>query len=304
MSVGQFADRVGEIEQEIRGHVDMLAGVIGERNVPRRYGALEAAARYIEDQFRAAGHAPASQPFNAGGRVVRNIEAEMRGGGRPERIWIIGAHYDSIDGSPAANDNASGIAGVVAIARLLRAMTPRDTVRFVTFVNEEPPFYKGDEMGSVVYAKRCRDRGEQIAGMVNLEMIGCYTDARQSQRYPVQLDRGVMRWLLPDRGNFIAFVGNIASWKLTWRCRRLFKKNIRFPSVWVPAPRAIDGAGMSDHWSFWEQGYPAVMVTDTAFFRYLHYHKATDTPDQINYLPMAKVVAGLAGMMATLVGAK
>ena len=293
-----------EIEQHLRRHVDMLAGVIGERNVTHHFGELEATARYIEDQFRAFGHTPTAQPFEVIKKTVRNIVAEARGVKRPERIWIVGAHYDSIDGSPAANDNASGIAGVLEIARLMGRIQPRDTVRFVAFVNEEPPFYKGPKMGSMVYAGRCFDQSEQIMGMVNLEMIGCYIDARGSQKYPIPLDRGIAKWFLPDRANFITFVGNIASWKLTWRCRRLFRKSIKFPALWIPAPRRIEGAGMSDHWSFWEQGYPAVMVTDTAFFRYSHYHKRTDTPEKINYRSMAKVVYGLAGMMRRLIGAK
>jgi Zn-dependent M28 family amino/carboxypeptidase len=298
------SDAIGDIERGIRRHVDMLAGVIGERNAVHRAGALEAAARYIEDTFRAFGHEPAAQPFNATGKRVRNIETEMRGGQQSERIWIIGAHYDSIDGSPAAEDNASGVAGVLEVARLMSGLRCRDTVRFVTFVNEEPPFYKGDEMGSLVYARRCRERTERIAGMINLEMIGCYSDESGSQAYPPPLDRGLWKKLLPRRGNFIAFVGNLASWRLTWRCRRLFKRNMRFPSWWVPAPDRIDGAGMSDHWSFWEQGYRAVMVTDTAFFRYRHYHKPSDTPEKLDYPRMAKVVAGLAGMMKSLAGCR
>ena len=146
----------------------MLAGVIGERNV-YRYGALEAAARYVEDAFRAAGYPPAAQEFTAHLRPVRNIEAEIIGSRRPERIWILGGHYDSVMGSPGADDNASAVAGVLEAARLLAGSRPRDTIRFVTFVNEEPPFYKGPQMGSVVYAKRCRERGERIEGMVNLD---------------------------------------------------------------------------------------------------------------------------------------
>lgn len=293
-------DQIDAIERDIRRHIDLLAGVIGERHVGR-FLALEGAARYIEDQFRGMDLEPTAQQFRAGGQDVRNISAEIRGTRRPDRIWIIGAHYDSIDGSPAANDNGSGIAGVLAVARVLSKSKPRDTVRFVAFVNEEPPFYKGKFMGSTVYAKACRERSEQIAGMINLEMLGCYSDEKGSQRYPHPLNRGLAQRLLPDRANFIAFVGNIPSWALTWKCRRLFKRTIRFPSLWVPAPSAIKGAGMSDHWSFWQEGYPAVMVTDTAFFRYKHYHEASDTPDKINFPKMALVVFGLAGMMGRLV---
>ena len=171
----------------------------------------------------------------------------------------------------------------------------RDTVRFVAFVNEEPPFYKGPEMGSMVYAKRCSLRGERIAGMINLEMLGYYRAERGSQDYPYPLNGRPWRWVLPSRGNFIAFVGNRTSLRLTWRCWRLFRRSVRFPAWWVAGPERIDGLGMSDHWSFWKYGYPAVMVTDTAFFRNPNYHKASDRPETLDYPRTAKVVAGLAG---------
>jgi Zn-dependent M28 family amino/carboxypeptidase len=282
-------------------HLDMLAGVIGERNV-YRYGALEAAARYIEDTFTSVGYTPREQEFAAYGKPVRNIEVELTGTRRPERVWIVGGHYDSIDGSPAADDNASAVAGVLELARLLAAKPCRDTVRFVTFVNEEPPFYKGPEMGSVVYAERCRERDETIRGMINLEMIGYYRDERGSQKYPLPLGKRPWKWLLPSRGNFIAFVGNFASASLTRRCKRHFRKSVRFPALWAAAPDRLDGTGMSDHWSFWQQGYPAVMVTDTAFFRNPHYHKLSDKPDTLDYPRMASVVTGLAGMLRRLAG--
>src|SRR3954453_21178330 len=179
-----FENESVDLAHRLHRHVDMLAGVIGERNVPNRYGALDASARYIEDTLKSFGYAPNAQEFPAYGKTVRNIQAEIRARKSPERIWLTGAHYDSIDGSPAADDNASAVAGVLEVARLLAGATCRDTVRFVTFVNEEPPFYKGPEMGSTVYAKRCRERGDDIRGMINLEMIGYYRDERGSQDYP------------------------------------------------------------------------------------------------------------------------
>jgi Zn-dependent M28 family amino/carboxypeptidase len=288
-------------EREVRRHVDMLAGVIGERNI-YRYGALEAAARYIEDTFRAAGYRPAAQEFAAYSKPVRNIEVEIVGARRPERIWVLGGHYDSIEGSPGADDNATAVAGVLEVARLLAGVRLRDTVRFVAFANEEPPFYKGPQMGSVVYAKRCRERGERVEGMVNLEMLGYFSDEVGSQRYPYPLDRGVWRWLLPRRGNFIAFCGNMESFWFTRRCHRLFRRTVRFPSKWVAAPARLGELGMSDHWSFWEEGYRAVMVTDTAFFRNGHYHTRRDTPEKLDYARMARVVTGVAGVMRRLAG--
>jgi hypothetical protein len=296
------ADELADLARRLHRHVDMLAGVIGERNVPHRYGALEASARYIEDTFKSAGYTPVAQEFPAYGKPVRNLEVEIRGCKHPERIWIIGAHYDSIDGSPAADDNASAVAGVLEVARLFAGATCRDTVRFVTFVNEEPPFYKGPEMGSTVYAKRCRERGEDIRGMINLEMIGYYRDERGTQEYPLPLGRRPWNWLLPRRGNFIAFVGNFPSFWLTRRCKRLFRRSVRFPALWVAAPDRIDGTGMSDHWSFWQQGYPALMVTDTAFLRYPYYHHAQDLPKHMNFPCMTRVVQGVVEATQDLAG--
>lgn len=298
------ADQLAQIENRLRKHVDMLAGVIGERNVPYRYGALEASARYIEDTFRALGYAPLAQEFAAYQKPVRNIEAEIPGCKNPDRIWIVGGHYDSIDGSPAADDNASAVAGVLEVARLLANSKPRDTLRFVTFVNEEPPFYKGPDMGSIRYAKRCKERNENIAGMINFEMIGFYSDEPNMQQYPPPFNRRPWGWFVPKRANFIAFCGDPHSFWLTRRCKRLFRKSIRFPATWIAAPDRIAGHGMSDHWSFWQEGYRAVMVTDTAFFRNPHYHQKTDTPDTLDYPRMSKVVAGLAGMIRRLSGGR
>jgi Zn-dependent M28 family amino/carboxypeptidase len=292
------------IETNVRRHVDMLAGVLGERNALHCYGALEAAARYVEDTLRAAGYSPRAQEFFVYGKPVRNVDAELPGVTRPKRIWVVGAHYDSVDGSPAADDNASAVAALLEVARLLAARRPRDTVRFAAFVNEEPPFYKGPDMGSLRYAARCRERGERVACMINFEMLGYYTDAPRSQRYPHPLNRAPYKWFLPTRGNFIAFCGDVRSFGMTRRCNRLFRRSVRFPTRWVAAPDRICGHGMSDHWSFWEHGYRAVMVTDTAFFRNPHYHKPSDRPDTLDYPRMATVTEGLAGMIARLAGAK
>jgi Zn-dependent M28 family amino/carboxypeptidase len=304
MSAGPSSLVLAEIEANLRRHVDVLAGIIGERHVPGRFGALEGAARYVEKTFTETGYQPRPHGFDCFGHEVRNVEATLPGRKRPNRVWVVGAHYDSIPGSPAANDNASAVAGLLEVARLLGRSQARDTIRFVAFVNEEPPYYKGPLMGSTVYATACRQRGDAIAGMVNFEMIGCFSDAPGSQRYPWPLDRRPWRWLLPRRGNFITFVGNPASWRLTRRCRRLFRRSVRFRSLWAAAPERMVGIGMSDHWSFWRQGYSAVMVTDTAFFRYPHYHTARDTPEKLNYPAMAKVVAGLTGMIGRLAAAR
>ena len=301
------AEDLPALEANLRRHVDMLAGVIGERNLLYHPGALEAAARYVEDTLRAAGLSPEAQPFEAAGKPVRNIDATIIGARRPKKVWVLGAHYDSAPGTPGADDNASAVAAMLEVARLLAASgtwssrPPRDTVRFVAFANEEPPFYKGPEMGSLVYARRCRERGEDVAGMVNLEMVG-YFRPGEPQEYPPGLDGPLLRPMLRKQADFVGFVGDVRSFLLTRKCNALFRAATDLPSIWAAGP-AFMGADMSDHWSFWEQKYRAVMVTDTSFFRNPHYHKASDRPDTLDYPALAKVAVGIAGVMRGLAGA-
>ena len=279
----------------LREHVGVLAGDIGERNIWRN-DTLEATADYIEKTFQASGYRVSSHPFTAQGKQVRNLEAILEGGSRAEESVVIGAHYDTVSGSPGANDNGSGIAALLEIARLLRDRDLSRSVRLVAFVNEEAPFFYTWEMGSHRYARRARQRGERIAAMLSLETIGYYNDTKGSQRFP----NPVYSWLYPDTGNFIGFVGNISSRKLVRQCLRSFRSHTAFPAEGVAAPGNMAGIHWSDHWSFWQEGYQAVMVTDTAPFRYPHYHAATDTPDKIDYPRLARVVAGLTRLTADL----
>ena len=289
------ADEVA-LRDRLARHVWMLAGKIGERNL-WRYQALEASADYIEKRFQVSGYTVASQDFVVEGNRVRNLEAELAGTVLPSEIVLVGAHYDSILGSPGANDNATGTAAVLEIARLLAGQKLARTLRFVTFVNEEPPLFQTDAMGSRVYARRARERGEKIVAMLSLETIGHYSDAKGSQHYPFPF-----KFFYPSTANFLGFVGNIRARKLVRQSLQSFRHHVPFPSEGVAAPGWIMGIGWSDHWSFWKEGYPAIMVTDTALFRYAHYHSETDTPDKIDYARMARVAAGLARVVADLAG--
>ncbi len=282
------------VRDALTRHVGMLAGDIGERHV-RRPQALARAADYIEREFAAHGLRPESQEYVASAVKVRNIEAERRG--PADGILLIGAHYDSVAGCPGANDNGSGVAALLELSRLLTQDDAKRTIRFVAFVNEEPPFFMSDAMGSVVYARRCRERGENIVGMFSLETIGYYSDERGSQQYP---GSKLFHTLYPETGNFIGFVANIASRTLMRNAGREFRRTTQFPSEGAAAPADIPGVGWSDHWSFWQQGYPAVMLTDTAPYRYPHYHQPTDTPDKINYASLARVVVGLGRTFSAL----
>lgn len=276
----------------------MLAGQIGQRNI-WHYKGLQASAQYIEKVLGDSGYRVGRQEFTVNGMPVTNVEAELRGTSLPAEIVVVGAHYDSVVGSPGANDNASGVAAVLEIARALTHEEPSRTVRFVAFVNEEPPFFMTEDMGSRVYASRSRRRGEKIVAMLSIETIGYYSDARWSQRYPFPLS-----FFYPSTANFIGFVGNISSRQLVNRAVATFRKQTDFPVESIAAPEILTGVNWSDHWSFWKEGYPAIMITDTALFRYDHYHTLEDTPDKLVYDRMARVVTGITRVVTELAGKK
>jgi hypothetical protein len=287
-----------ELAAALRDDVGELAGRIGERNF-REHRALERASDWLEARLRATGLAFARQTYRVGAAPFHNLELELRGAARPDDVVVVGAHYDSVIGCPGANDNGTGTAALLALARALAADRPARTLRFVAFTNEEPPHFQTPDMGSFVYARRCRERGEKVAAMLSLETIGCYSDREGTQSYPPPVS-----FFYPSRGNFIAFVADRGSRALVRRVVRLFRERVSFPSEGASLPSWITGVGWSDQWSFWRHGYPGVMVTDTAPFRYPHYHTPDDTPDKIDYACTARVVAGLAGVVRALAAAE
>lgn len=280
-----------DLQHALQQHVEQIAGRIGEHNV-KHPEQLEATARYIESTLSASGYRPQRQTFNSGAEVA-NIETEIPGD--QKEIVVVGAHYDSVVGTAGANDNTTGVAALLELARMLRNRPLRRTVRFVFFVNEEPPYFQTAEMGSVVYARRSRARNENIVAMLSLETIGYYSNRPNSQMYPSGLGA-----FYPDRGNFIAFVANENSARLLRRSVRTFRHAAQFPSVGAAVPASVPGIGWSDHWSFWQQNYPAIMVTDTAVFRYPHYHLASDAPDKIDYESTARVITGIRAVVEDL----
>ncbi|NIR51818.1 M28 family peptidase [candidate division KSB1 bacterium] len=280
----------------LRQYVEKLAGDIGERNVVQ-YQNLSSAADFIDSALRKTGYDIRRQTFEVSGRKCQNIEVELAGQVQKEEIVVIGAHYDSVIDCPGANDNATGVAALLALAQAFADKSIPKTLRFVAFVNEEPPYFTTSSMGSLVYAKSCRERGDNIVTMFSLETIGYYVQQKGSQRYPFPVGL-----FYPSTGNFIAFVGNLSSRSLVRETVASFRRVAKFPSEGGALPGIIPGVGWSDHWAFWQAGYPALMVTDTAPFRYPFYHTAQDTPDKIHYEQLARVVSGLKLVITDLTG--
>lgn len=288
-------DAAGEAAMfDLRRDVEQLSWGIGARNVDNFEG-LERARNYVAGQFEMAGLTPEFQEYSAAGRLVANVAAVLPGTERRDEIIVIGAHYDSISGSPAADDNASGVAVLLSLARRLRGGSWPRTLHLVAFVNEEEPFFGTDLQGSVQYASQLHRAGAKVKGMLSLEMLGYYSQAADSQRYPFPLS-----FFYPSTGNFVAFVGDVRSGLLVRQAVGAFRRVAQVPSEGAAVPAWLKGVSLSDHASFWEQGYPALMVTDTSFFRYPYYHSAEDTLDRLDYYTMARVADGLYHVAADL----
>lgn len=277
-----------KLEDYLQAHIMILSKEIGERNYIF-YDALNRAADYIVSEFEGYGYTPQVQSYFIGERVYKNIVAAKIGDSLARETVIIGAHYDSVTGSPGANDNGSGVAALLELARRCSTADTGRTIKFIGFVNEEPPFYLSGDMGSRVYAREARKRKEEIRAMISLETVGYYSEDKNSQSYPFIF----YHFFYPARANFIAVVGNFKSRRLVKRIKDAFRQNSAFGIESAVAPEFVPGVNFSDHDSFWKYGYQACMITDTAFYRYPYYHTAEDTYEKINYTKLAEVVKGL-----------
>jgi len=266
----------------------MLADEIGARTF-RDLDRMTKTADYISEQFTSFGYQVTRQPFLFNGNIYHNIIAELAGRSSPETILIVGAHYDSVYTTPGADDNASGVAGLLCLAQALAGHLSEKTVRFVAFALEEWPVYRSRNMASYHYAQSLHEKNERVAGMICLEMIGFFCDREGCQRYPFPF----MKLTFPKTGNYIAMVGNRRSKLFTHHIAESFKKATDLPLITLNAPAIVIGIDFSDHWSFNKFGYQALMVTDTAFYRNPHYHKPSDVPDTLDYERMSEVVRGL-----------
>ncbi len=272
----------------LRADVERLASGVGTRSLmnPRKRGEVVA---WLMDQLTAAGYQHIEEVWNdADESPTPTLEVTVPGTSLADQITVIGAHYDSYYLTPGADDNATGVAGTLELARRFAHSPCPRTIRFLFFQGEEPPAFQTPQMGSWHYAKRCRARNDNIVAMLALESIGYYDTRRGSQSYPFPFSL-----VYPSTGDFIAFIGNTTARPLVRRTVRVFRENTRFPSEGAAVPGDIAGVGWSDHWSFWQEGYVAAMVSGTATFRNPNYHQPTDTPDTLDYDRLSRVIQGL-----------
>ncbi len=275
----------GRLEQDVR----VLASLAPPRNGQNVAG-LNKAAVYIEAGFAGTGCRLESQRFEVDHIEYRNIICSFGPEAAPP--VVVGAHYDVIgELNPGADDNASGVAGLLELARLIGTVAPTLTHRLdlVAFTLEEPPYFRTEEMGSYVYARHLRDNKVPLKIMISVEMIGYFSEEDGSQSFPID----ILAWFYPSKGNFISVVGRAFERSLVARVKALMTVTPDLPVYSINAPHLLTGVDLSDHWSFWQFGFPAVMVTDTAFFRNPNYHRSTDTPETLDYRRMAQTVDGL-----------
>lgn len=267
-----------QLSLKLKKHIEYLAIDIGERNFFNP-DSLDKSADYIQETFENYDYKTVErQKFISYEKIAFNIIATLDGNSKKEENIIIGAHYDSVFGSPGADDNATGVAALLEIARILKDSSPNRTIKFVAFANEEPPYFKSENMGSFNYAKHCNDIGMNIALMISLESLGYYSDDKDSQGYPFPL-----HFFYPSTANFIAIVGGLSTKTLVKDILTIAKKVNLINVEGVNLPSIIPGVDWSDHWAFWEYDYRAIMVTDTVPYRNPHYHKSSDLPETLNY---------------------
>jgi len=271
----------------LEAHVRMLSETFSPRDEGHPEN-LDRAAAYLRKEFEQAQAADvAEQPFQARGKTYRNVIASF--GPRTKELIVVGAHYDAAGPLPGADDNASGVAGLIELAYLLGRTPPPMRVDLVAFALEEPPYFRSPLMGSAVHASSLKEQGFVVRAMLSLEMIGYFTDEADSQHYPVS----ILKAFYPSRGNFITVVGKLDQGRVVRRVKGAMLSASPLPVYSINAPRAIPGVDFSDHLNYWNEGYSAVMITDTAFYRNRNYHTFEDTPETLDYQRMAMVVQGV-----------
>jgi len=272
--------------ERLEAHVRMLSETLHPRSI-ENLANLEAAADYVHEALAASGAPVTDQWFEVEGEKYRNIIARFGPADGP--LLVIGAHYDSFGMTPGADDNASGVAGLIELAQLLAHHPPQRPVELVAYTLEEPPYFSTEQMGSSFHARMLSEAGREVSLMLSLEMIGWFSDADGSQAYPLP----GLGLIYPDRGNFIAIIGRFNDWSHARKVKAAMAGASDLPVRSMNTLTQIPGIDLSDHRNYWDEGYPALMITDTAFYRNPHYHEADDTPDKLDYQRMAQAVQGV-----------
>ena len=278
---------VGDVHQ-LYTHVEHLSVTIGSRSI-YEYDKIEDTKRYIVSCLKTFGYIPTLQNYDYEGKTFSNIIVSIPGVKYPDETVIIGAHYDTVYGTPGADDNASAVAVLLEVCRALKSISPGRTLKLIFFFLEEPPVFRTEHMGSYVYAKEAKARNENIKAMICLEMVGYYSDKKDGQTFPLPL----MSMMFSTTPNFIAVVGNLKSRNLVDKVKNSLLKVSPIPVETLTSVSFVPGVDLSDHRSFWEMGYPAVMITDTAFYRNPNYHTENDTIDTLDFNTMADLLKGL-----------
>jgi Zn-dependent M28 family amino/carboxypeptidase len=291
---GRTVERATRVDpRRLESHVRMLSENLTPRDAPHTEN-LDRVALYIRQEFGQAGGRVLDQPYQVGDATYRNIIAAF-GPETRERI-VVGAHYDAAGPRPGADDNASGVAGLVELAHLLGKTELPIGVELVAYTLEEPPFFRSEYMGSAVHARALKKEGALVRVMFSLEMIGYFSDAPDSQRFPSP----ALRLFYPTKGDFISVVGKMGQALLVRRVKRAMRGSSSLPVYSINAPRFVPGVDFSDHMNYWEADYPAVMITDTAFYRNPNYHTTADTAEKLDYGRMAQVVEGVYAAVSEL----
>ena len=277
----------GDIRQLYK-HVEHLSVRIGSRSV-YEYGKIEEARRYIASCLEGFGYVPEFQKYTYEGQVYSNVIVSIKGKTHPDETVIIGAHYDTVDGTPGADDNGSAVAVLLEICRMMKGSSPGRTLKLIFFVLEEPPLFRSEYMGSHVYASAAKGRREDVKAMISLEMLGYYSDKKGGQTFPLPL----MGLFYPSTPDFIAVVGDLQSRSLVEKIKKSLKQGSKMPVETLSTVSFVPGVDFSDHRAFWKMGYSAVMITDTAFYRNPNYHTERDTVDTLDYGRMHDLLNGL-----------
>jgi hypothetical protein len=283
-------------DKVLRSHVKTLSETIGPRSLAEPKG-LAKAERWVASMLKQmTGLKVQRLPYEVGRDVVANLEVVIPGTDINASHVVLGAHYDSVSTTPGADDNASGVAALLEVGRTLQAKRYKRTIRLVAFVNEEPPYFKTEQMGSLVYARHLKGRGVKVHAMIALDMLGYYSDAPGSQKYPPVIGR-----FYPSTANFLAFVGNVSAGPTIRKAQAVFAKaQPDLPVDVIAAHNMVQGIDFSDHWSFWQMGFPGFMITDTAFFRSAHYHEPTDTAATLDFKRLAIAAQGIRAVVVDL----